>query len=93
MKDETTGTTEDDAQVGLSSEERAPLSDLLCAGHAVVKDEVVYNIEEKLFTAEEYEACMMAMDKKGVPRHDSDGVIYSIWGRACWMGRNAVTGT
>ena len=65
--------------------DESALTDLLNAGHAVVKDGVVYNIAEKLWSAEEFEACMLAMDDFGVPRHDEEGKVYSLWGRAMWM--------
>ena len=68
--------------------EASELHDLLCAGHAKVKDGVVFNIDEKLWRAEEFEACMTSMDKMGVPRFDKNEVVYSLWGRACWMARN-----
>ena len=64
------------------------LDDLLESGHAIVKDGVVFNITEKLFFVEECEACMLAMDKAGVPRFDEKDIGYSLWGRACWMARN-----
>lgn len=44
--------------------------------------------EEMRHNAEEYEACMMAMDGAGVPRASTFGAIYSIWGRAQWMAAN-----
>ena len=72
---------------GVQSSE-SDLSALLCAGHAKVKDGVVFNINEKLWRAEEFEACMMAMDDAGVPRFDENDIVYSLWGRACWMARN-----
>jgi hypothetical protein len=68
------------------------LNDLLCAGHAKVKDGVVFNIHEKLWQSEEFEACMMAMDKDGVPRFDENDIVYSLWGRACWMACNTLVG-
>lgn len=68
--------------------EASELSAVLDAGHAVVKDGVVFNIDEKLWRAEEFEACMMAMDKAGVPRFDENDAVFSLWGRACWMSRN-----
>ena len=66
------------------------LNALLDAGHAVIKDGVVFDINEKLWHAEEFEACMMAMDKAGVPRFGENDVVYSLWGRACWMARNQI---
>jgi hypothetical protein len=60
-------------------------SELLLAGHAIVKNGVVFDIAEKLWQAEEFDACMMAMDDLGVPRQDESGAVYSVFGRACWM--------
>ena len=54
------------------------------SGHAIVKDGIVFNIDEKLWMAEEFEACMMAMDEQDVPR-EVDGQILTIFGRAIWM--------
>jgi len=62
-----------------------PEKDILDKGHAVVKNGVIYDIEKVRHQSEEYEACMMAMDKAGVPRHDSKGRDYSLYGRACEM--------
>lgn len=63
---------------------------LLESGHALVKDGIVFNIDEKLWKSDEFEACMLAMDKHGVPRFDETDIVYSLWGRACWMARNNV---
>lgn len=62
---------------------------LLDAGAAVTKGGSAYiNPEQMRHDAEEYEACMMAMDKAGVPRHGENEMVFSVWGRACWMARN-----
>jgi dihydropteroate synthase len=44
-----------------------------------------FNPEEMRYHAEEYEACMMAMDEAGVPRSDESGVTFSLFGRALYM--------
>lgn len=71
-----------------AKKDESDLSVLLCAGHAKIKDGVVFNIDEKIWRAEEFESCMMAMDDAGVPRFDENEIVYSLWGRACWMARN-----
>lgn len=73
------------------SKDQDNTNDAIDHGHAIVKDGVVYNIQEKLWRAEEFEACMMAMDDAGVPRFDENNIVYSLWGRACWMGRNQIS--
>jgi uncharacterized membrane protein len=85
------GLQHDDYCEGCETEQLKGDSDLnalLCAGHAKVKNGVVFNINEKLWRAEEFEACMMAMDAAGVPRFNEQDIVYSLWGRACWMARN-----
>lgn len=50
---------------------------------------VYFNPEQMRHDAEEYEACMSAMDDAGVPREIFAGAeSLSLWGRACWMARN-----
>ena len=65
------------------------LSDLLDAGHAVMKNGVVFNISEKLWQSEEFESCMISMDKLNVPR-EKDGKVLSLFGRAFWMSENNI---
>ena len=72
------------------SEEQDSIESALEQGHAIVKNGVVYNIAEKLWRAKEFEACMIAMDAYKVPRFDENDMVYSLWGRACWMVRNNV---
>ena len=64
-------------------------SDLLDAGHAVMKNGVVFNISEKLWQSEEFESCMISMDKLNVPR-EKDGKVLSLFGRAFWMSENNI---
>lgn len=45
-------------------------------------------LQARLAQAAEYEACMLAMDRAGVPRQADSEVFYSLWGRACWMARH-----
>lgn len=73
-----------------AEKDESDLIALLQAGHAKVKDGVVFNIDEKLWRAEEFEACMRAMDDAAVPRFDENDIVYSLWGRACWMARNLI---
>ena len=59
---------------------------ILNEGHAIIKDGIVYDIDTKIYMAEEYEACMKAMDEEGVPRI-VNGHELSIWGRAKRVNR------
>lgn len=59
--------------------------EILKSGGAIIKNGVFPNAEAMRHDAEEYEACMMAMDDLGVPRIDENGSTYSIFGRALWM--------
>lgn len=73
--------------------ESVRLTDELGGEVAVSKSGHIYfNPEKMRYDAESFAACMMAMDRKGVPRKDANGEEFSIWGRACWMGMNGVTG-
>jgi len=60
----------------------------LSEGNAIVKDGVIRDINSITHAAEEHEACMMAMNKAGIPECNEDGVMLSIWGRALWMQYN-----
>lgn len=64
---------------------------ILIGGGAIIKDGFLNNIDELTHAAEDHESCMKAMDDLGVPRFSADGVEYSIFGRACWMGRTSRT--
>jgi len=58
--------------------------EIIDSGHAIIKDGIVYNIEEVMHQSEEYGACMKAMDDLDVPV-SVNGEELSIFGRAVWM--------
>ena len=57
------------------------LQKIIDDGHAVTKNGVIYNIADVEHKAEEYEACMMALDDLGAPRSDKHDAIFSLFGR------------
>lgn len=60
-------------------------------GDAITIEGAIYhNPEAMRFKAEEYEACMIAMNKANVPVKDENGNELSIWGRAFWMMENKI---
>ena len=48
---------------------KSELSSLLDEGHALIKDGVIFNIQEKLWMAKEFYACMISMDKLSTAPH------------------------
>ena len=51
----------------------------------IVIEELRMEVNKFELIAEDLESCMLAMDDLDVPRSNEDGVVYSVFGRACWM--------